>query len=147
MKTLQTIVAILFFTYAGFMVGYFIKNKPPVQVPAVAVVPSKPITDWNKFYEAVKNDKGVRLAVGVAPLHPRANHYDLYLVDGDEWLKIGWAGMRGCGREMDVYFSYFSLDRLERELVKVPSDAARFVAVGPGGVVVKDFRIEYPEDD
>jgi hypothetical protein len=147
MRTLQTLALIVLFCYGGFMCGYFLGTEKKSPTPAVEVkAEPKPITDWNKFYDAVKNNK-VRLAVGVAPLTPRASHYDLYLVEGDDWIKIGWSGMRGCGREMDEYWSYFSLDKLEREMIKVPSASAKFVAVGPGGVVVKGFRVEYFEDD
>lgn len=147
MRTLQTIVLIVFFAYGGFMVGYFLKDKqhsPPAAEVAKTV---KPITDWEKFYDHLKNNKRVRLCVGVAPLHPRCGPYDLYLVDGKEWIKIGHGGVRGCGREQEVYYAYFGLTRLEEELVAVPSAAAKFVAVGPGGFEVRDFRIEYPEDE
>ncbi len=146
MKKLQILALLILFGYGGFMVGYFTAHPTPKPTPAVV---EKPLTDWKKFYEALKDEK-VYIALGVQadPDDTIVSHYDLYFVDEDRWHKVGYAGLGGCcGRKKGPSYHIHSLSRLERELYKPPTDKAKFVAIANGKLSIVEVRFHYKGED
>ncbi len=144
-------ISFLLIYMAGLMVGNFQKT-PAWSLPHIPPIKERqPLTDWTKFHKAIQNNKVILCAV-VADGDETTTSYDLFLVDGNDWIFVGYSGLRGCGGDMDEYRSLFGVNRLKERLVKPPTNMARFVAVPrmrntPGGNVnLKEVEIEYTED-
>ncbi len=149
MKALVRIASVLVGVF-GFYCGWqFAEAMKPVNhaKEAKETKEIKPLTDWKKFYDYVKDDKPIQIRMGAKYDNGNNSEFAFFLVDGKRWYTIGYGSFRGCGFEQDVYYTIHDCSRLKQDLVGVPGPNARFVVVGPGMPEIVDIEIRYKEEE
>jgi hypothetical protein len=110
----------------------------------------KPVTDWDKFYKALKDGETskVFLRIAIASENEGENEYHIFLVDGDRWYLIDSNDFRGgCGGYQPVKRMYVQLRNLREHLHFVPSDEAKIVVVGDFAPKLRELSFYYPGEE
>jgi hypothetical protein len=124
-----------------------VPDEPDMPVTVI----EKPLTDWNKFYAAMKKDRtnGVYLRVRceIEPGTER-NEYFFFLVDGDRWYLMEQGNLWSCGgpTKDNKYGFFVMMWQLEKQLKSAPSDKAYFVIVGSGSPRMLECKIQYGDE-
>lgn len=150
MKTIYNIFVYFLIIFGFVLLTYItvsIRNSQDIK-PIEWVEKEPPITNWSNFYERVfLVEWQVSLAVGMTTDDGTNCEYDLYLVDGNKWLKVeSNKGFNGCGSPQSVnrFFVLINDDFINRlKMSGVPSDNAKFVVVGTHNVKIVEQKVRY----
>ncbi len=144
MNFVKNVVLWIMFSYAGFMTGYFLSHPKEVKVE------TEPMTDWKVFYDRMLSDDWqIAFSVGLSCGNDGQCSYDIYLVDGDKWIKFEKESRKnshlgGCGGSRSVYRFFVMVDdEFAKDLNFVPSKNAKIVVVGTNDVKLVDVYVNY----